>query len=104
IRPDGPYAVRVGESACGGTGACQYRLHLGTFPRPTAVVPAGGKPGEEVELTFLGDPTGPFKQKVKLPATIPPGKFGVFAHDAGGVSPSPVPFRLIDLPNVIDSE
>jgi hypothetical protein len=104
IPADGTYYVQVRESAYGGNGACQYRLHLGTFPRPTAVVPAGGKPGEEVELTFLGDPTGPIKQKVKLPAAAPPGKFGVFAQDAGGISPSPIPFRLSDLPNVVETE
>jgi hypothetical protein len=104
IPADGTYYVQVRESAYGGNGACHYRLHLGTFPRPTAVVPAGGKPGEEVELTFLGDPAGPIKQKVKLPATPPPEKFGVFAQDAGGISPSPIPFRLSDLPNVIETE
>ncbi len=104
IPADGTYYVQVRESAYGGNGACRYRLHLGTFPRPTAVVPAGGRPGEEVELTFLGDPSGPFKQKVKLPAAAPPGKFGVFAQDAGGISPSPIPFRLSDLPNVVESE
>jgi hypothetical protein len=104
IPADGTYYVQVRESAYGGNGGCQYRLHLGTFPRPTAVIPAGGKPGEEVELTFLGDPTGPIKQKVKLPATVPPGKFGVFAQDVGGISPSPIPFRLSDLPNVVETE
>jgi hypothetical protein len=104
IPADGTYYVQVRESAYGGNGACQYRLHLGNFPRPTAVTPAGGKPGEEIEVTFLGDPTGPIKQKVKLPTTVPPGRFGLFAQDTGGISPSPVPFRLSDLPNVIESE
>jgi hypothetical protein len=104
IPADGTYYVQVRESAYGGNGACQYRLHLGTFPRPTAVVLAGGKPGEELELTFLGDPTGPIKQRVKLPAVAPPGKFGVFAQDAGGISPSPIPFRLSDLPNVVKTD
>jgi Bacterial pre-peptidase C-terminal domain len=104
IPADGTYYVQVRESAYGGNGACQYRLHLGNFPRPTAVIPAGGKPGEEIELTFLGDPTGPFKQKVKLPAVVPPGKFGVFAQDASGISPSPIPFRLSGLPNVIETD
>ena len=45
IPADGKYVVQVRESAYGGNGACQYRLHIGNFPRPTAVVPAGGKPG-----------------------------------------------------------
>ena len=103
VPADGKYVIQVRESAYGGNGGCAYRLHVGTFPRPTAVVPAGGKPGEEVEVTFLGDPTGPFKQKVKLPATADP-KFGLFAQDAGGISPSPVPFRLSPFGNVIETE
>ena len=31
-------------------------------------VPAGGRPGEEVEVRFLGDASGPIIQKIKLPA------------------------------------
>src|SRR5881398_2470887 len=92
---DGTYAVQVRESAFGGNGACQYRLHVGTFPRPTAVVPSGGKAGEEVEVTFLGDPTGPIKQKIKLPAK-PDHGFKVYCQDASGISPSGLPFRVID--------
>jgi len=103
IPADGTYVVQVRESAYGGNGACAYRLHVGTFPRPTAVVPAGGKPGEELEVRFLGDPAGEIRQKIKLPATAEP-KFGLFAQDAGGISPSPIPFRLSDLPNVIEVE
>src|SRR5207244_10096519 len=103
IPADGTYIVQVRESAYGGNGACAYRLHVGTFPRPTAVVPAGGKPGEEIEVRFLGDPAGEIRQKIKLPAT-PEAKFGLFAQDAEGISPSPIPFRLNDLPNVIEVE
>ena len=103
VPADGTYVIQVRESAYGGNGACQYRLHVGTFPRPAAVVPAGGKLGEEVEVTFLGDPAGPFKQKIKLPAT-PDVKFGLFPQDAAGVCPSPVPFRLSEFGNVIVAE
>jgi hypothetical protein len=102
IPADGTYVVQVRESAYGGNGACSYRLHVGTFPRPLAVVPAGGRPGEELEVRFLGDAAGEMRQKIKLPTT-PPAKFGLFAQDAGGVSPSSVPFRVIDLPNVIET-
>jgi hypothetical protein len=103
VPEDGSYVVQVRESSYGGNGACQYRLHVGTFPRPSAVVPAGGKLGEEIEVTFLGDPTGPIKQKVKLPATAE-AKFGLFAQDAGGISPSAIPFRLSEYGNVIETE
>jgi hypothetical protein len=101
---DGTYIIQVRESAYAGNGACQYRLHVGTFPRPTAVFPAGGKLGEEVELTFLGDPTGPIKQKVKLPAAVPAEGYSVFCQDAGGISPSGVRFRLSEFANVNEVE
>jgi hypothetical protein len=103
IPADGTYVVQVRESAYGGNGACAYRLHVGTFPRPLAMVPAGGKLGEEVEVRFLGDPAGEFRQKVKLPTTYDP-KFGLFAQDASGISPSPNPFRLSEFPNVTEVE
>src|SRR5262249_52257914 len=69
IPADGTYYVMVRESAYGGNGGCNYRLHVGTFPRPLGTFPAGGKLGEEVEVTFLGDAAGEFKQKFMLPAT-----------------------------------
>jgi Bacterial pre-peptidase C-terminal domain len=103
IPADGTYVIQVRESAYGGNGACMYRLHVGTFPRPTAVVPAGGKMGEEVEVRFLGDPAGEFKQKFKLPTTYQE-KFGIFAQDAGGIAPSPNYIRLSEYPNVIEVE
>ena len=102
-RPTASTSSRCARAPIGGNGACPYRLHVGTFPRPLAVVPAGGKSGEEIELTFLGDPAGPFKQKVKLPAG-PVDKFGVFAQDAGGIAPSPIPFRLSEFGNVLEAE
>ncbi|MFO0925820.1 MAG: PPC domain-containing protein [Gemmataceae bacterium] len=100
---DGTYTVMVRESSYQGNGACAYRLHIGTFPRPQAVVPAGGKAGEEVEVTFIGDPAGPIKQKVKLPAKAGE-KFALHAQDAGGISPSGISFRVSDAGNVVEVE
>lgn len=103
IPADGTYVVEVRESAYAGNGACAYRLHVGTFPRPTAVLPAGGRPGEEIEVAFLGDPLGEFRQKFKLPSATDP-KFTLFAQDSSGVAPSGNLFRLTDLNNVIEVE
>jgi hypothetical protein len=103
IPKDGTYVIQVRESSYAGSGACHYRLHVGTFPRPTAVMPAGGKLGEEVEVRFLGDPLGDIRQKVKLPKTYQE-RFGVFAQDAGGIAPSPNWFRLSEYGNVIEAE
>jgi hypothetical protein len=103
IPADGSYVVQVRESAYAGNGACVYRLHVGTFPRPTAVLPAGGKFGEDVEVTFLGDTAGEFKQRFKLPGAPDP-KFALFAQDSNGIAPSGNVFRLSDLNNVIEVE
>lgn len=103
IPADGKYIVQVRESAYGGNGACQYRLHVGTFSRPTAVVPAGGKPGEELEVTFVGDPVGPIKQKIKLPADDGNGTWRLHCQTPDGINPTGFKFRLIDLPNTIES-
>lgn len=90
---DGTYVIQVRESAYGGNGSCQYRLHVGNYPRPTAIVPAGGKAGEEIEVTFIGDPAGTFKQKIKVPANPDPN-YRLHAFDAQGVAPSGFPFRI----------
>ncbi|MDY3554643.1 PPC domain-containing protein [Gemmata sp. JC717] len=99
---DGKYIVQVRESAYGGNDACQYRLHIGNFPRPTAVVPAGGKPNEELEVTFLGDPAGPIKQKVKLPASDA-NAWRLHCQTPDGVHPAGFKFRVADLPNAFET-
>jgi len=108
VPADGQYVIQVRESAYAGNGGCRYRLHVGTFPRPTGIFPAGGKLGDEVEVTFLGDPTGEFKQKFKLPGAPPTdnavGSFGLFPQDAGGIAPSANPFRLSEVGNVLEVE
>jgi hypothetical protein len=100
---DGKYTIMVRETSYRGHPAAHYRLHVGTFPRPAAVYPSGGKAGEEVEVKFLGDPSGVITKKVKLPATAEPN-FVVHAEDAGGISPSGLPFRVSDMPNVLETE
>lgn len=100
---DGNYVIQVRETSYGGNGNCLYRLHVGTFPRPTAVLPAGGKMGDEIDVRFLGDPTGPLSMKLKLPTQFD-SRFGLIAQDAGGVSPSMNAFRLSKVGNVLEAE
>jgi len=52
------YIIQVRESAYAGNANCVYRLHVGHFPRPTAIVPAGGKLGETVDVRWIGDVAG----------------------------------------------
>jgi hypothetical protein len=103
VPEDGQYVIQVRETSYGGNDQCLYRLHVGTFPRPMAVFPLGGRPGEEIDLTFLGDVKGKITQKVKLPAT-PSDKFAVYAEEAGLTPPSPNWIRVSDLPNILEVE
>ena len=107
----GVYRVAVRESGYGNEGSYKgptgrYLLHVGNFPRPLAVVPAGGRPGEQLTLTFLGDAGGTFTQTIRLPA-IADANFGFVgvAPVAGGLtSPTPHPLRVSEHDNVIEAE
>src|SRR5690606_35101172 len=68
VPEDGDYRILVREAAYEGDDSCQYRLHLGSFTRPTAAFPPGARPGETVEFRFIGDPSGDFTQSVAIPA------------------------------------
>ncbi len=103
IPADGKYVIAIRDSSYNGDGNAYYRLHIGDFPRPTAIVPAGGKPGETLTVTFLGDPTGTFTREITLPAEVPE-RFGLTAEDDHGVAPSWNWFRLADLDNTIEVE
>ncbi|MDF1850585.1 MAG: PPC domain-containing protein [Verrucomicrobiales bacterium] len=102
IPEDGEYTIEVRDSAYQGRG--RYRAHIGTFPRPTAIFPAGGKAGTEVEFSMLGDVKGTFKTKATLPQSTPEGTFGVLAGHEGQFPPSPNRVRISDFDNVLEQE
>jgi hypothetical protein len=100
---DGAYIIQVRDSAYTGNSNCVYRLHLGRFPRPTAVLPAGGKIGETVELRWIGDVLGETRSTATLP-DHPEADFGIYAQDERGMAPYPTLFRLSTFGNVLESE
>ncbi len=102
VPADGSYIVRVRESAFGGSGDCHYRLHVGAFPRPLAVYPAGGRPGETLDIRWLGDALGQRIEKLTLPGRS--DGFALVAQDAQGVAASANSFRLVDLKNILENE
>ncbi|MCB1203085.1 MAG: PPC domain-containing protein [Verrucomicrobiae bacterium] len=99
---DGDYVVEVRDSAYQGRG--RYRAHIGHFPRPTAIYPAGGKAGSEMEFTLLGDVKGSYPFKVKLPESGENDLFGVFATNGGLLPPSPNLVRLSPFENTLEKE
>lgn len=102
IPADGDYIVEVRDSAYEGRG--RYRAHIGTFPRPTSVYPAGGKAGEEVSMTMIGDVAGDYAWKQKLPAVAEAGRFGVYAQRDGMTPPTPNIVRVSNYGNVLEVE
>ena len=103
VPTDGTYVIQVRDSTYGGNDNCNYRLHVGTFPQPTAVLPLGGRPGEEVEFHFLGDLKGDFTRKIRLP-TSANTDFWLFPDDEQGAAVAGIPVRVVDLPNVVTLE
>jgi len=99
---DGEYLIEVRETSYGGAGN-PYRVHIGTFPRPSAVFPPGGRAGESLEVKFIGDAGGEFNQTFSLPQ---PGKakFGVFAERKGLTAPSFNTIRVSTFANVMEKE
>ena len=100
VPEDGPYTILVRESAYEGSPSCQYRLHVGSFPRPTGIYPPAAKPNEDVEFTFIGDPGGEIKTTIKTPAE----SFSAFASAGGSFSPSGNPVHISPLNYLNESE
>jgi hypothetical protein len=102
VPEDGDYIVEVRDAAYQGRG--RYRAHIGNFPRPTGIYPAGGKAGSELEFTLLGDVKGPYAAKVKLPLEAEGDKFGLISSNGGLSVPSPNVVRLSPFDNVLETE
>lgn len=100
---DGKYLIHLRDVAYGGSGGAVYRLHVGTFPRPTAVFPPGGRPGEKVTLHWIGDVAGEFTQEITLPSDGR-AEAQVVPREGDREAPSPNVIRVSDLPAVNEIE
>ena len=99
---DGKYIIVVRDSSFGGSND-RYRLHVGSFPRPIAVVPAGGPPGALVDMTFVTATGDAWIEKVQLPSQ-PQEAFPLVVSNEQGFSPSPNFIRVQEMPNTIEQE
>lgn len=100
---DGVYIVSVRESSFAGADNCHYRLHIGDFPRPTAVYPAGGPAGQPLDVTFLGDKLGTFTAQIKLPDE-PVARHAAWASRDGRSAASANLVRVSPFGNVLETE
>jgi len=102
----GRYIVEIRESAFGGNGNCHYRLHVGRFDRPTAMLPAGGRPGETIEVTCfaLDAATGATvrtSETVQIPADAH-HLFEYYPEGEHGSPASPLLLAVAPYPNVVE--
>jgi hypothetical protein len=105
VPEDGKYIIQLRDAAYQGDGRAYYLLSIGTFPRPQGIIPSGGKPGETLTVTMLGDVRGPITREATLPAEVrDPDRFGLEARDEHGLAPSLQPFRISPLDNFIEQE
>lgn len=99
----GKYIIEVRESSFGGNDNCQYRLHVGDYPRPMAVIPSGGQPGETIQATLVDSTGKSWTEAITLPST-PNTNFSFVAVKDGKVAPSPNTLRVVSMPNVLETE
>ncbi|MGV3485031.1 MAG: PPC domain-containing protein [Planctomycetaceae bacterium] len=104
----GVYRIVIRDSSFSGHDQAYYRLHIGTFPRPLAVIPAGQKPGELltatlVHLTGSGSEMTTTQAQVQLPSQAV-DRFPVVTQNDAGVSPSPNWIRVNELPVTVETE
>lgn len=89
----GVHHLALRDVTWGGSSAATYRMHVGTFPRPIAVMPLGGRPGETVTARLLGGDEHATVQFV-VPAEL--GLHELFADVDGRTSPTPVHVMAAD--------
>lgn len=99
---DGKYVIAVKESTNSGQGECHYLLNIGSFPRPLAVYPPGGRAGEELKVQLLGDARGVMERTIKLPEQATE-RFQIFSEE-GQTAPQPNFVRVSMFPNALEAE
>ncbi|MFM7208849.1 MAG: hypothetical protein ACKOY8_03415, partial [Verrucomicrobiota bacterium] len=98
---DGEYYVMVRESSYRGSGNSFYRLHVGDFPRPDAIYPAGGKVGTKLQVRFV-EGRESFAEEVQLPAEED-ADFMLLPRTRAN-TPSGNVFRLSSFDNTLEAE
>ena len=99
---DGEYTVMVRESSYRGGGNNFYRLHIGSFRRPEAVYPSGGKIGSTTKVKFIDRTGESFEEDVKLPNEA--DERYMLLSKSQEPAPSGNPFRVVSFDNALEAE
>ncbi|HTL29225.1 MAG TPA: PPC domain-containing protein [Tepidisphaeraceae bacterium] len=103
VPEDGKYIIELHEASYGGNEQSHYRLHIGTFPRPTFAFPMGGQAGTDLAVKLMGDVNGAIAATIHLPKDGD-DDFEYVPEQNGQSSPSPIRMRVSPFPNVIEKE
>lgn len=88
----GMYRLEVRTAFADPSNRGAYRLHVGTFPRPTVALPGGGPAGATIVVELRGDGP-PSPTAVTLPDE-PDSVFAFFPSSDNGTAPTPVYLRV----------
>jgi len=100
---DGRYIIEVRESSFGGNERARYRLHVGSFPRPVAIVPSGGPPGQPLVANCIDLLGNQWQETFEMPPQ-PSESFRIWSKKDGQLSPSPNYVSVSAIPNVMETE
>jgi hypothetical protein len=96
----GTHYLALRDVAYRGSSLAAYRLHVGSFPRPVGLVPAGGRPGEAVDAALVGGPTAGRVAHLELPTRV--GIHEVFPSVDGASVPTPVRVVVDERPGFVE--
>jgi hypothetical protein len=99
----GKYIIELRETSYRGDGACNYRLHVGSYRRPMGAFPGGGQPGTPLEVRWLGADGEDGAETITLPNPAPL-EFRALPAGEASLPPTGVPLRVVDVPNVLEAE
>ncbi len=100
----GRYIIEVRESSFGGNDQSKYRLHVGGYPRPVAIVPSGGPAGQPLTATCVDLLGNTWQETFEIPADARTKSAGIWSTQDGMVAPSPNMIRVVNIPNVLEAE
>lgn len=99
----GRLSILVREVAYRGSDLATYRLHVGRFPRPTAVYPPAAVAGQAAELRWIGATFGDETSSVDIPETDD-SVFHARATNNDGISPTGLPLLVCEAPPTLEIE
>lgn len=100
----GDYKISIRDSAFQGNKSAVYRMHVGDFPRPIAIVPPVGPAGQSLSATAWSISGQRQDVSIDLPETCPGGVFEFRDQNDRWSATSPNSIRVTEFPIVQESE